>query len=181
LTIDPAVSAPDARLPAEFGWRRAAGAGLRFRPIADADLPFLYQVYASTRVEELAPVPWSDAQKAAFLTMQFQAQHADYQRNYPGADWLVAMRAGHPAGRLYVGRGERVHSVIDIAFLPEHRGQGLGTAVMRDLMDEARKAGRALSIHVEKFNPALRLYRRLGFRTIEDKGVYDLMSWSAAA
>jgi ribosomal protein S18 acetylase RimI-like enzyme len=169
-------------MQAPFGWRRAAEAGLSFRPIADADLPFLYQVYASTRLEELAPVPWPDAQKAAFLTMQFRAQHADYQRNYPSADWLVAMRAGHPAGRLYVGRrGECALSVIDIAFLPEHRGQGLGTAVMRDLMDEAGKAGGALSIHVEKFNPAMRLYRRLGFRTVEDKGVYDLMCWSADA
>jgi ribosomal protein S18 acetylase RimI-like enzyme len=168
-------------MQAPFGWRRAARAGLRFRPIAEDDLPFLYQVYASTRIEELAPVPWSDAQKAAFLTMQFRAQHADYQRNFPGADWLVVARAGVPVGRLYVGRGERAHSVIDIAFLPEHRGHGLGTAVMRDLMDEAGQAGKALSIHVEKFNPAMHLYRRLGFRTVEDKGVYDLMRWSAEA
>jgi ribosomal protein S18 acetylase RimI-like enzyme len=52
---------------------------------------------------------------------------------------------------------------------------------MRDLMDEAGSAGKALSIHVEKFNPALRLYRRLGFQTIEDKGVYDRMRWTAAS
>jgi ribosomal protein S18 acetylase RimI-like enzyme len=177
----PELNTPVASLPAPFGWQRAAEAGLRFRPIADADLPFLYRVYASTRAEELAPVPWSEAQKAAFLTMQFRAQHADYQRNYPDADWLVATRAGEPVGRLYVRRGERAHGVIDIAFLPEHRGQGLGTAVMRDLMDEAAKAGKALSIHVEKFNPAMHLYRRLGFQTVEDQGVYDLMRWSGDA
>lgn len=166
--------------PAPFGWHRAAAAGLCFRPIADADRPFLYRLYASTRTEELAPVPWPDAQKAAFLTMQFQAQHADYQRNYPAADRLVVTRADEPAGRLYVERGAREHSIIDIAFLPEHRGQGLGTALMRDLMDDAARAGKALSIYVEKFNPALRLYHRLGFQTIEDKGVYDLMRWTAA-
>jgi ribosomal protein S18 acetylase RimI-like enzyme len=165
--------------PAPFGWKRAAEAGLSFRPITDADLPFLYQVYASTRTEELVPVPWSDAQKAAFLTMQFRTQHADYQQNYPGADRLVAMRADQPAGRLYVERGKGAHVVIDIALLPEHRRQGLGIAIMRDLMDEAACAGKLLSIHVEKFNPALRLYRRLGFRTVEDKGVYDLMHWTS--
>jgi len=174
------MNAPSDLAPAPFGWQRAAEAGLRFRPITDADLPFLYEVYASTRTEELAPVAWSEAQKTAFLTMQFRAQHADYQQNYPGADrLLVVMPADQPAGRLYLERGKRAHVVIDIALLPEHRGQGLGAAIMRDLMDEAARAGKLLSIHVEKFNPALHLYRRLGFRTVEDKGVYDLMHWTA--
>jgi ribosomal protein S18 acetylase RimI-like enzyme len=173
------MNAPNEVAPAPFGWKRAAEAGLSFRPITDADLPFLYEVYASTRTEELAPVPWSEAQKAAFLTMQFRAQHSDYERNYSGADRLVAMREDEPAGRLYLERGARAHEVIDIALLPEHRGQGLGSAIMRDLMDEAACAGKLLSIHVEKFNPALHLYRRLGFRTVEDRGVYDLMHWTS--
>ncbi|WP_159011866.1 GNAT family N-acetyltransferase [Bradyrhizobium sp. S69] len=174
------MSTLDAASPAPFGWQRAAASGVRFRSIAEADLPFLYRVYASTRAEELAPVPWSEAQKAAFLTMQFQAQHTEYQRSYPDAAWLVILRAGEPAGRLYLGRGNIEHCVIDIALLPEHRGHGLGAAIMRDLMDEAGRAGKRLAIHVEKFNPAMHLYRRLGFQTVEDKGVYDLMHWSAA-
>jgi ribosomal protein S18 acetylase RimI-like enzyme len=164
---------------APSGWTRAAEVGISFRPITDADLPFLCQVYASTRADELALVSWSIDQKEAFLTMQFKAQHADYQRNYPGADRLVIMRGAERIGRLYLERGAREHNVIDIAFLPQHRGAGLGTALMHDLIDEAASAGKALSIHVEKFNPALHLYRRLGFRTIEDKGVYDLMRWTA--
>jgi hypothetical protein len=51
---------------------------------------------------------------------------------------------------------------------------------MGDLMDEAAAVGKPLTIYVEKFNPAMRLYRRLGFETVEDKGVYDLMRWRAA-
>ena len=90
--------------PIPFGWARAAHAGLTFRSITDADLPFLAQVYASTRIEELAVTPWTDAQKAAFLDMQFRAQHADYQTNYPKADWLVTMRNGEGIGRLYIDR-----------------------------------------------------------------------------
>ncbi len=123
--------------------------------------------------------PWSAEQKAAFLAMQFQAQHAHYQQYYPTADWLVAMRDGADIGRLYVDRWPSEHCVIDIALLPEHRGSGLGGALMRDLLDEAAAAGKAVSIHVEKFNPAMRLYRRLGFLAEEDKGVYDLMRWRA--
>src|SRR3954452_19065464 len=97
------------------GWTRAAQAGLTFRHISDADLPFLARVYASTRIEELAVVPWSEAQKAAFLDMQFRAQHADYQKNYPDADWLVTMRGGEDVGRLYIERCRTEHRVIDIA------------------------------------------------------------------
>jgi len=161
------------------GWTRAAAVGLHFRPVADSDLPFLYRVYASTRAEELAPLPWSEDQKAAFLTQQFNAQHVEYRRNHPDADWLVILRAGEAIGRLYVDRTAREYNVIDIALLPARRGAGLGGAIMRDLMDEAAAVRKPLTIYVEKFNPALRLYRRLGFQTIEDNGVYDLMRWSA--
>jgi ribosomal protein S18 acetylase RimI-like enzyme len=167
-------------VPAPFGWARAAEAGLSFRRIADRDLPFLARVYASTRAEELALTDWPDARKQAFLDHQFQAQHTHYQRYYPGADWLLTMHAGQDIGRLYVARWPSQHRIIDIALLPAHRGKGLGEALLRDLMDEATAAGKAVSIHVEKLNPALRLYRRLGFRTEEDKGVYDLMRWTAA-
>jgi ribosomal protein S18 acetylase RimI-like enzyme len=161
-----------------FGWARAVSIGLTFRRITEADLPFLARLYASTRAEELAPVLWSDEQKAAFLDHQFRAQHSHYQQYYPEADWLVTMRAGEDVGRLYVERWKREHCIIDIAFLPEHRGKGLGAALMRDLMDEAAAVGKGVQIHVEKFNPALHLYRRLGFVTEQDKGVYDLMRWS---
>jgi ribosomal protein S18 acetylase RimI-like enzyme len=170
----------NASAPVAFGWARAADAGLTFRRSTDADLPFLARVYASTRAEELAVTPWSDAQKAAFLDMQFRAQHADYRKNYPEADWLVTMRDGEDIGRLYIERWPTQHCLIDIAFLPQHRGKGLGEALLRDLMDEAAAAGRTVSIYVEKFNPAMRLYRRLGFTTEKDEGVYELMRWSAA-
>jgi ribosomal protein S18 acetylase RimI-like enzyme len=165
--------------PVPFGWARAAGVGLSFRPIGDSDLPFLARLYASTRAEELAAAPWTDAQKAAFLDMQFRAQHTHYQQYYPKADWLMTMRDGEDIGRLYIERWPSQHCIIDIAFMPEHRGKGFGAALLRDLMDEAAAAGKAVSIHVEKFNPAMQLYRRLGFTTVEDKGVYDLMHWRA--
>jgi ribosomal protein S18 acetylase RimI-like enzyme len=171
------MNAP-ARIP--FGWARAADAGLGFRHLTENDLPFLLGVYASTRAVELAATDWSDQQKAAFLEAQFRAQHAHYQQYYPNADWLVTMREGEDIGRLYIERWPSQHRIIDIAFLPAHRGRGFGEALLRDLMDEAAACGKAVSIHVEKFNPAMRLYCRLGFLTEEDKGVYDLMRWTAA-
>src|ERR1700753_1651633 len=159
--------------------RRRSVGRLTFRRITDADLPFLARVYASTRAEELASVSdWSSEQKAAFVDHQFRAQHAHYQKYYPEADWLVVRHARAGGGRPYIERCPSQHRLIDITFLPEHRGKGLGEALLRDLMDEAAAAGKDLSIHVEKFNPAMRLYRRLGFTVDEDKGVYDLMRWT---
>jgi ribosomal protein S18 acetylase RimI-like enzyme len=171
------MQASEATVP--FGWARAAVMGLTFRRIADDDQAFLAQVYASTRVEELAVTDWSEEHKAAFLQAQFLAQHAHYQRYYPNADWLVTAHGREDIGRLYIERWPTQHRIIDIAFLPAHRGAGLGTALLGDLLDEAAAVGKNVSIHVEKFNRAMRLYRRLGFTTEEDKGVYDLMRWSA--
>ncbi len=91
----------------------------------------------------------------------------------------MTMRGEDNIGRLYLERLPSQHRIIDIAFLPEYRGRGLGEALLRDLLDEAAAAGKPVSIHVEKLNPAMRLYRRLGFVTEEDKGIYDLMRWTA--
>jgi ribosomal protein S18 acetylase RimI-like enzyme len=159
-------------------WTRAAAAGLSFRQVSETDRPFLFRLYASTRAEELAAVPWPQEQKLSFLQMQAHAQHTDYRRNYADADWLVIVRAGEDIGRLYLHRRKRAHHIIDIAFLPEHRGKGYGGALTADLLDEAAAAGMPMDIHVEKYNPAMRLYRRLGFTTAEDQGVYDLMRWT---
>ena len=155
----------------------AVDAAITLRPVRDEDRDFLVKLYASIRMEELALTDWSDEQKAVFCTQQCTAQDAHYREHYPGAQWSVIERGGVPAGRLYVARWEREIRIMDIALLPGHRGAGIGTRLLRDLQEEARMAGKTLSIHVEKFNPALRLYERLGFCAKEDKNVYLLMEW----
>ena len=148
------------------------------RPITPEDESFLARLYASTRAEELALTNWSDEQKAIFCRHQFDAQTADYAANYPGASFQIIERGGAPAGRLLVSRGDKAIHVIDIALMPEHRGAGLGTKLLKELQEEAKAAGKPLTIHVERFNPALRLYERLSFRQVEERGVYFLMEWS---
>ena len=149
------------------------------RPITPGDDSFLAGLYASTRAEELSVTTWSDEEKAVFCRRQFDAQSAHYVENYPGASLQVIERAGELIGRLYVARWEREIRIMDIALLPAYRGTGIGTQLLRELQDEARSAGKSLSIHVERFNPALRLYERLGFKMVEDKGVYLLLQWSS--
>ncbi|MCG3198870.1 MAG: GNAT family N-acetyltransferase [Candidatus Omnitrophica bacterium] len=154
--------------------------GVSLRRIEPSDLPFLSRVYASTRWEELAPVPWTDEQKLAFLEMQFQAQHKWYQEVYDGADLLVVLLDQIPAGRLYLFLSSSEIRIVDIALLPEFRGRGVGGELLRLILAEAGETGRKASIHVEKMNPARRLYDRLGFRITADKGVYDFWEWNAS-
>ncbi len=93
-------------------------------------------------------------------------------------DLLLILRDAVPVGRLYVARWQDEIRIVDIALLPPSRHAGIGTAILRDLLAEAAVAHKPVRIHVEKFNPALRLYERLGFAPIADKGVYLFMEWA---
>jgi ribosomal protein S18 acetylase RimI-like enzyme len=157
----------------------ARNRAITFRESKDADLEFQFQVYACTRLEELAPLQWDEATTTAFLNMQFYAQHTYYHEHYATADYLIVLIDGEPAGRLYVWRSESELRIMDIALLSGFRNAGIGTRMISDLMTEAREAGRAVRLHVESFNRARNLYARLGFRKIADEGIYWFMEWSA--
>jgi GNAT superfamily N-acetyltransferase len=155
---------------------------ITLRPIGPDDMDFLLRVYHSVREEELAMVlDWTDEQKAAFVRQQFEAQHGWYQDHYDGAQFDVILVEGVPAGRLYVHRRPAEIRLVDIALLPDFRKGGLGTSILHDLLAEGEAAGKPVTIHVEVYNPAMRLYERLGFRPIEDRGPYRLMEWKAPA
>jgi ribosomal protein S18 acetylase RimI-like enzyme len=150
---------------------------ITLRPVMSDDAPFLLRVYAGTREEELAFVDWSAEQKQAFIAMQFRAQDSHYRAHYDGASYDVILVDGAPSGRLYVARWPSEIRIMDIALLPEYRGRGIGTTLLNGLQAEAAEADTSLSIHVECFNPAQRLYSRLGFEIAGEHGVYLRMEW----
>jgi ribosomal protein S18 acetylase RimI-like enzyme len=155
--------------------RAAAELGISFRPFSDDDLPFVAELYASTRREEVAQTGWPAELQEAFLRQQHEAQHSHYSLHHGDAEWLIVERGGAPIGRLYLRDGPERFHVVDISLLPEIRGQGIGGAILRDVLGAAHAAGKGVSIRVEKFNPARRLYDRLGFEVIADEGTYDLL------
>lgn len=153
----------------------AARHGISYRPMTKADLPFLAELYASTRAEELAATGWPAAMQRDFLARQHEAQHRHYAVHYADAERLIVERGGERVGRLYLAEWSREFRVVDISLVPASRGTGIGGAILSDVIAAAEAAGKAVSIHVEKNNPARRLYERLGFALREDKGIYDLM------
>lgn len=142
------------------------------RPVVENDRAFLFEVYASTRQAELAQTGWDDAQIDAFLRGQFEAQDRYYHEVYADAAYEVLLWDGVRAGRLYVGRWDKEIGIIDIALLPGFQRQGIGSGLLQNLFAEADRVQKPVRIHVEKFNPALQWYTRLGFVTIADLGVY---------
>lgn len=155
--------------------RAAARFALAYRSEAEADRSFTAALYASTRAEEVAQSGWPPEAQAAFLLQQFEAQHSHYRLHYPNAEWLIVERDGAAVGRLYLEEWSREIRIIDISMAAGSRGTGIGGAILEDVIADGGSRGKAVSIHVEKNNPARRLYERLGFAVIEDKGVYDLM------
>jgi ribosomal protein S18 acetylase RimI-like enzyme len=152
--------------------------GVSLRPMVETDLPFIAELYASTRREELAASRWPESMQRAFLAQQHEAQHRHYRGAFATAEWLIVERDSVPVGRLYLDwTGEDVR-VIDISLVPEARGRGLGAALLRDLQGQAKARGRGVTLSVRQGNPARRLYERLGFVPAPGlDNVYDEMIW----
>jgi GNAT superfamily N-acetyltransferase len=154
------------------------GGTVELRPVSEKDDQFLLSVYASTRAEELAQAEWVEGQKEMFLRWQFDLQRREYDSRFPDAAYYVIWVDEHPAGRIWVGSDDEQIRLLDIALLPEFQNRGVGTALLRQLMDHATKADKPLRHMVFVLNNnAERFYERLGFGKIEDFGAYKHMEW----
>lgn len=150
------------------------------RPVTADDGSLLLAIYRSTRAEELALVSWwSDDQKAAFVQMQLEAQHAHYRNTFPQAEYSVVMVHDRAVGRLYTAEMENELRILDLTLLPEERNAGIGTGILTQLLQACESQQKALSIHVESFNPSIGLLERLGFRKVSENGFYFLMQHAA--
>jgi GNAT superfamily N-acetyltransferase len=150
---------------------------LSLREATPEDEPFLLDVYASTRLEELEGFGWSDEQKHAFIRMQFLAR----ERVYPRVDNRIIVLNGRPVGRMLVDRSDELILLRDIALLTEFRNAGIGSRLIQDLIKEAAVAGKPIQLHVVASSPAVRLYERLGFCRTGEESAYLEMKWVPAA
>ena len=148
---------------------------LTLRPVTPADEPLLFELYAGTRIDELAAWGWDAAQRDLFLKLQFNGQQQHYHTHFAYADHSIVELDNQPIGRLIVARNEQDIHLADIVIQPAQRGSGIGTTLIRQLLDEAARSHKPLRLHVLRANRALRLYQRLGFTIAEDNGTHLLM------
>ena len=165
----------------ELGTTAGGGVSVTLRPVAAEDEEFLLGVYASTREQELAQVEWGEGQKEMFLRWQFDLQRREYFERFPEAEYDVIVVDGRRAGRVWVGSDGSQIRLLDIALLPEFQNKGVGTLLLRGLIEDARRKGLPLRHMVFTLNnDAHRFYERLGFVVIEDFDAYKHMEWRPA-
>lgn len=168
----PALAAVNGNIP--WAWRA----------LGSADLPWLMALYATTRAQELQPLPWPDTVKQQFLAQQFVAQHQHYLGHYPQAHYLAIDVDGQAVGRVYIDEAGEDDLLVDISLLPAWRGRGLGTALIQRLQQAATMRGRSLRLSVQVHNPAARrLYERLGFiaDAATEAQTHVAMRWTGTA
>ena len=153
-------------------------ANLGLRPVEPADEPFLVELYAGTRAEEMALVPWSNEEKNTFVLHQFNAQQQHYQKVYPDANHDIILSSDRKVGQLYVARLPTEIRIIDITVAAPERNSGIGTHLLKGLMEESRRTSKPLRIYIESFNPSARLFERLGFLRTDEQGIHVLLEWS---
>lgn len=153
-------------------------ANVTLRPVGADDYDFLVELYGSTRAEELALVPWTTEQQQLFVRSQFAAQQDHYAKKYPAASHDIIVSDNRPVGRLYVARLDQEIRIIDITLLPAERNAGIGSYLIKQLLDEANRTAKITRIYVEEFNPSLRLFERLGFSPSEQHGIHLLMQFN---
>jgi RimJ/RimL family protein N-acetyltransferase len=145
---------------------------ITLRKVSDSDAQLLLELYASTREAELSMTPWSEEQKSAFVRMQFAAQAQAYSAQHPCATHEVICLDGRPVGRLYLDRQPDRFDILDITIAPAFRNAGIGSQVLKDILQDADQARAGVCIYVETFNRSLRLFERLGFRAAAGQDFY---------
>ena len=153
-------------------------ANYTFRPVNDNDIDFLLELYATTRSDIQQLIDWSPAQKANFIRMQFEAQHLHYKTHFPNTRFSVILDSDdRRIGRYYLCLATNEVRVIDIAILPAHQRQRIGSAIITETMEKSRVAKLPLRLHVEKTNPALNWYLQMGFNEIEETDYTLHLEW----
>lgn len=153
---------------------------ITLRAATAEDEEFLVQLFASTRPEEITALGANTAAARSFIEMQFTVQRRSYNACYPAAENQIIVINDEPIGRMLVDRTGDAIVLVDIALLENYRDRGIGSLLIRQLIGESVSRQKHVRLAVYKFNPAFRLYQRLGFVVSAEEGLYLKMEYSLA-
>lgn len=138
---------------------------LTFRPATEEDVPFLLELRRQTMSEHLrlSGIDPSESERQERVLANFESAE-------------IILLAGTQVGLLKVVRDQDNWDLVQIQILPEKQGGGLGSSILKKLIDDAVQAQVSVSLSVLKVNPARRLYERLGFKIVgENEQAYDML------
>ncbi|MDR7316993.1 GNAT family N-acetyltransferase [Brevibacillus nitrificans] len=150
-------------------------------PVSADDAPFLFELFCSTRWDEISSWGLEPKMAEQLLHMQWRAQTQSYQQQFPHMKHWIISADKKKAGRIIVDQTQNEIHVVDISVLPAFRNQGIGTHLLREWQREAREKEMLLTLRVYASNPARRLYDRLGFSVSFTDDLYVWMQWSGEA
>lgn len=150
---------------------------IRTREVITSDETFLFETFISTNINKFLPLALSEERLIELLRMQYEAQKTSYQNRFPQALHEIVILQGLRVGRIMTGiENESLH-LIDISLLPNFRGQGYGTQLLRELQSYAMNHKIPITLQVAQENPAKYLYEKCGFKMINNIIPYITMKW----
>jgi len=153
---------------------------LRLRPERTEDEPFRFQLFCDSRPPGQGFDSLDPRIRDALLRQQFVAQSLSYRSHYPTASFDIVELDDTRIGRIVVACNPDALLVVDLAFEPKRRNQGIGEALVRDVMEEARTSGLPVRVSVFVNNQgSLRFCLRLGFKPVHRTDLYVDLEWRA--
>jgi ribosomal protein S18 acetylase RimI-like enzyme len=136
------------------------------RQATDNDYDFLYILNSAT-LKDYVLQTWGKWDE--------EWQSARFRANFDPSEYQIIVVNGHDVGEIILVERETDLYIASVEILPECQGRGIGTAVIKDILAQADRAGLAVALQVLKVNPARRLYERLGFAVIGETETHYLM------
>jgi len=150
---------------------------ITLRPATEDDREFLLALYQSSRGDDLRGLEWDEERIGEFLEMQYEAHQKFLTNDHPDIQDQIVLATGAPVGHLAVEQRTEEIRLVDVSLLPEHRQRGTGTLLIQELQTQAAAARRPLRLQVIRFNRAVNLFERLGFRRTSETGTHFQMEW----
>lgn len=145
-----------------------AGTPFELRPAIAKDIEFAWRLYRDAMEPLCRHLPgWNEP-----------AHRRVVEAEICSGNTSILIGDGAVIGWISVRRSESSIDLCQIFVASEYRNRNIGSSVIADLCQEARRDSKSVSLGVLKNNPALALYRRLGFTVASERPYKFMMRWT---
>ena len=140
-------------------------------------------------IEQLGGIVWREhytsiigIDQVEYMFNKFQTAKVIETQVSEGYQYYIISQDDRPAGYFAIRKDEDELFLSKLYVLQDFRGQGLGKIAMQYIENEANKYDyNTISLTVNKYNTnSIKVYEKLGFKQVEDRGVYQYMEWHPA-